>query len=232
MSDEESDRRRVERVQFAQPVPATVGDLEATVLDVGLLGARIRHDRPLELDQSVPLRFEIEGEMIEVDCLVTRCEFQPILSEARGERVYLSGLSFLAGGGAAAGALRRLISNHVVRALEAQKANAHAAVAELADDVPFVRESTGGGRVRRAQPASYVCCRLGPDGVWKKTIIARPAQPVDGFTVRLGDTEDEVERLCRAYEAASPEVRKLIRLCAEMSGVDEDQPLPPQNFVP
>ncbi|HVR44877.1 MAG TPA: PilZ domain-containing protein [Thermoanaerobaculia bacterium] len=228
MSD---DRRRLERVQIEEPIRARLGDQEARIVDLGLLGARVEHGRELEVGIETRLEFAWEAEAIAIDVRVTRCAFQPILSEARSELIYFSGLQFVSSQPAAAATLRRMIADHVMRALEAQKANARGAVAELAADVPFLRESGGGGKVRRAAPASFVSCRLGPDGTWKKKILARPTQPVDGFTVRLGDTEDEIERLCKAYKEASPEVRKLIRLCAEMSAVGEEG-LPPQNFKP
>lgn len=225
------DRRRVERVHFQDPLPASIGGAPARLLDLGFLGARIQHERALEAGAGVRLEFTYESEQIAIDSLVARCDFQPILSEARGERVYFSGVDFVSAAGDSGARLKRLIGDQVVRALELQKANAHGvgAVAELADDVPFLnaaRMST-----MRAAPSSYVCCRYGADGTWKKTILTRPTQPADGFTVRLGDTEDEIERLCKAYEAASPEVRKLIRLCAEMSADDEDR-LPTRQYKP
>lgn len=229
MSDD--DRRRLERIHLAEPIPARVGDLDVRVLDIGLLGARVQHERPLEVGTTSTIEFSHEGNRVFAGCRVVRCDFQPILSEARGERVYFSGIEFESSDEEAGRALKRLIADHITRALEAQRANAKGAIAELAENVPFLRDSGARGKVRRSQPASYVCCRLGSDGVWKKAILSRPTQPHDGFTVRLGETEDEIDRLCRAYKEAGPELRKLIRLCAEMSAVEDEETLPPQNFL-
>lgn len=220
------DRRRLERVRLPNPPAARVGELPGRILDVGLLGAKVETESPLEPGTTHRIRFDWGGEEVVVEGRVTRCEFQALLSEARGERIYFSGFEFIPSDHDSAPALRQLIADEVTRALEAQKANARGAVAELVEDVPFLKTETRSGRVRRAEPPTYVCCRLGSDGTWKKTIISRPAQPVDGFTVRLHNSEEEINRLCRAYQDASPEVRKLLRLCAEMSTLDEHDHLP------
>ncbi|MFN2443382.1 MAG: PilZ domain-containing protein [Thermoanaerobaculia bacterium] len=225
MSD---DRRRLERIRLHQPPAARIGDLPGRILDIGLLGARIETEMPLEIGSTHIVTFSWSGHALKIEGKVTRCEFQSILSEARGERIFFSGIEFTGSNPESGTLLRRLISEEVTTALENQKANARGALAEIVEDVPFLRTEKGGGRVRRAEAPSFVCCRLGSGGSWKKTLLTRPAQPVDGFTIRLRDTEDEIERLCRAYEEAGPDVRKLIRLCAEMTTLDEDDvQLPP-----
>jgi hypothetical protein len=228
----EDDRRRVERVTFSEPHPARLAGQAARLLDLGMLGARIRHEQPIDAGADVTLEFEYDGEAVSARGRVTRCDFQPVLSEARGERIFITAIEFVSADPSSAAAVRRLIEDHVAQALEAQKANARGAVAALGADVPFLRDSGRGGKIRRSEPTSYVSCRPGPDGTWRKTILARPIQPVDGFTVRLGDSEEEVDRLCRAWNEATPEVRKLIRLCAEMSTLEEGETLPPQKFTP
>ncbi|MFN2238478.1 MAG: hypothetical protein ABR524_03720, partial [Thermoanaerobaculia bacterium] len=172
--------------------------------------------------------FAWAGHTLKIHGKVTRCDFQAVLSEARGERIFFSGVEFVSSNPDSASLLHRLITEEVTTALAAQKANARGALADIVENVPFLLSEKGGGRVRRIEPPAFVCCRLGANGSWKKTVLTRPAQPVDGFTIRLRDTEDEMERLCRAYQDAGPEVRKLIRLCAEMTTLQEDDPqLPP-----
>jgi hypothetical protein len=222
------DRRRLERIRLHQPPAARVGELPGRVLDIGLLGARIETETPLEVDSVQQIVFAWAGHALTIEGRVTRCDFQAILSEARGERIFFSGVEFTSSNSDSAALLHKLITEEVTTALEAQKANARGALAEIVEDVPFLSSAKGGGRVRRAEAPAFVCCRLGADGKWKKTVLTRPAQPVDGFTIRLRDTEDEMERLCRAYQEAGPEVRKLIRLCAEMTTLEEDDlQLPP-----
>lgn len=228
----EDDRRRVERVTFSAPPAARISGQPARLIDLGMLGARLRHEQPLQAGAEVRVEFDYEGETIGVIGRVTRTEFQQVLSEARGERIFMTAVEFVSADPWAASRVKRVITDQVARALEAQKANARGALAALGADVPFLRTSGGEGKVRKSEPPSYVSCRPGPHGTWRKTILARPIQPADGFTVRLGDTEDEVDRLCRAWTEATPEVRKLIRICAEMSTLDEDEVLPPQKFVP
>jgi hypothetical protein len=226
------DRRRVERVTFSEPHPSRFAGQPARLLDLGMLGARIRHEQPVNAGAEVILEFDYEGDPVTASGRVTRCDFQPVLSEARGERIFITAIEFVSAEPASASVVRRLIGDHVARALEAQKANARGAAATLGDEVPFLRESGAAGKIRRNEPASYVSCRLSPDGTWRKTILARPIQPAEGFTVRLGESEEEVDRLCRAWSEATPEVRKLIRLCAEMSTLDDAEVLPPQKFTP
>ncbi len=228
----EDDRRRVERVTFAEPLVARVSGQAARLVDLGMLGARVRHEQPLTAGAEVRIEFDYEGEPVDVTGRVTRCEFQQVLSEARGERIFMSAVEFTAADPWSASRVKRVITDQVARALEAQKANARGAAAALAADIPFLRSSGRGGKVRKSQPVSFVSCRPGPNGTWRKTVLARPVQPADGFTVRVGDTEDEVDRLCQAWDEATPEVRKLIRICAEMSTLDDDEALPPQKFVP
>lgn len=228
----DDDRRRVERVTFSDPPAAHLGDQPARLIDLGLLGARLRHERPLDVGAELIVRFTQEEEVVRVVGKVTRCEFQQVLSEARGERIYLSAVEFVSADPLSSALVKRLIAEHVARALEAQKANARGAIAALTAEVPFLRDSGRPGKVARAIPTTFVSCRPGPKGTWRKTIVARPIQPADGFTVRLGDTEEEVDRLCQAWSEATPEIRKLIRLCAEISTLDDEDSLPPQRFNP
>lgn len=211
---------------------ANIAGQPAHLVDLGMLGARIRNEQPFQAGAEVRIEFVYEGEPIGVVGRVTRSEFQQVLSEARGQRIFMTAVEFVSADPWSAARVKRVITDQVARALEAQKANARGAIAALSADVPFLRASGTRGKVRKSDTPSYVSCRPGPKGTWRKTIIARPIQPADGFTVRLGDTEDEVDRLCRAWTEASPEVRKLIRICAEMSTLDDDETLPPQKFVP
>jgi hypothetical protein len=42
------------------------------------------------------------------------------------------------------------------------------------------------------------------------------SQPADGFTVAGHEDEEEIAKLCEAYENADAEGRRLIRLVAEL----------------
>ena len=44
-----------------------------------------------------------------------------------------------------------------------------------------------------------------------------PTQPLNGFTVAAYEDEQELQALCRAWEVADSEGRRLIRLVAELS---------------
>ena len=52
---------------------------------------------------------------------------------------------------------------------------------------------------------------------WWRVPTNSPSQPPNGFTVGGHEDDEELESLCRAYEIADEEGRRLIRLVAELS---------------
>ena len=222
------DRRRLERIRLEKPFQARLGSIDAKVLEIGLLGALLEHEQPLEPGTEGNLDFEREGVPVSIRTAVRRSDFQSLLSEARGSRTYFSGVEFLEAAEESAGALRRIIEERISEEIESWKANARG-VASDGMDQAFQRIAPRQKTQTRAS-GSFVCCRLSSDGSWRKSILNRPAQPVDGFTVPLGDTEEEVDRLCEAYQRGSAEVRKLIRLCAEMSTIESSSSIPPPSY--
>lgn len=59
--------------------------------------------------------------------------------------------------------------------------------------------------------------------------IMKPSQPPNGFTVAASTSPDEIEMLCKVYESANGETRKVIRACAELS-LTRDEPVPPASL--
>jgi len=62
--------------------------------------------------------------------------------------------------------------------------------------------------------------------LWTKRPVFLPEQPSTGFTVAHTSDTDEMQRLCRVYEASDEEGRRLIRLFAELS-VSDALAIPP-----
>ena len=92
----------------------------------------------------------------------------------------------------------------------AQKANAGATEAEASVTLVDL------GGARRSRTRGYVTYRL-QNGTWARELSETPTQPLNGFTVAGYEDEDELESLCRAWETADTEGRRLIRLVAELS---------------
>jgi hypothetical protein len=200
------ERREFQRLRLDPPVPATLGASEVTLVEVGILGARVRHDGPLlgAIVDSVPeLRFQSRGGEIVLRCEVVRTQ--------EGE----SGLRFLAAIGDSGDRLRHLLADLVSRALD-----------ETREPRLRIKKRIDGDKTVRGKEAEFVCYRL-DGGTWQKRAVFLPEQPAVGFTVARDVDADEVQRLCRVYQASDDEGRRLIRLFAELS-VSEAMEIPPR----
>ncbi|HEY0593563.1 MAG TPA: PilZ domain-containing protein, partial [Thermoanaerobaculia bacterium] len=91
----EDDRRRVERVTFSEPLTASIGGEPGHLVDLGMLGARVRNEQPFPIGAEVRIEFVYDGEPIGVLGRVTRSEFQQVLSEARGQRIFMTAVEFV-----------------------------------------------------------------------------------------------------------------------------------------
>src|SRR4051795_2498470 len=79
------DRRRAERLLLPSPIAGRMADRDVRIVDIGILGTRVEHDEPLMVGPHT-LRFEWDGEEIEVDCTIVRSE--------RAAAAFHSGLQF------------------------------------------------------------------------------------------------------------------------------------------
>ena len=66
-----------------------------------------------------------------------------------------------------------------------------------------------------APAAEYVECRL-ENGEWHRRIVHSLLQPAEGFVTLPGD-DRELAMLCKSYEYADPETRRLIRISLELA---------------
>lgn len=222
MLSEFEEKRSFQRLQLAEPIPATLDDRPAMLMDLGVAGALVEHAAAVEVGSQTRLKFTHQEHTIEFECEVARSTSpQPLPSgvipfpgTVVPARNYHSGVRFIRGIGRSDERLRTMLSEHVTRILRAQQANAMGDRQQNLIDGDATITSLGAAR--RSADSGFYRFRFGPDG-WKKTFALLPDQPADGFTVAAFEDEEHLEGLCRAYEAADEQGRNLIRLMAELS---------------
>lgn len=240
-------RRRVERIGLGLPLLGRVGTTDVVILDVSLMGCQLEHASPMKVGLTTHLTFHWEEEPVTLDAEIVRCSLATFSSGHDAITVYHSGLRFIGSSNASADAIRRLILHQVADALEAQKANARGDIprymqrmqifsprglltADQAEVAKVFESTTGLPYMRIARQRGYV--RWTPsNGSWRTIRTRSPEQPEEGFTVWAYEDEDQLRELAEAWSNATPEMRRLIRLCAELSLVVDDT-IPPQKFQP
>lgn len=219
--DSQEERRRFQRLDLTAPVAASFDGADVELIEIGLVGALIRHAGPLEAGRSGHLRFAWEGNELTFECRVVRTE-PP--GEHAGEW-FRSGLEVLAGIGVSSQRLRDLIAEHVGRVVAAQEANA-LGLREL-NRIDPDHTLTALGSARRANESGFITWRLREAG-WKRIPSLLPDQPADGFTVAAWEEEEQIARLRKAYEDADEEGRQFLRMLAELS-ISEATNIPPRK---
>lgn len=209
------ERREFQRLRLEAPVPGTFGTTAVSIIEVGVLGARLQHAAPLDVPRA-ELRFAYGTSEIAMKCEVVRT-FGADHSRYPDAGL-MSGVRFIAAIGESGDHLRTMLAEQVVRVLE-HRYDASATRLRL--------RSVDGDKTVRGVDAQFVSYRL-ENGAWRKRPVFLPEQPVAGFTVAKGEDADEMQRLCAVYEASDDEGRRLIRLFAELSVSDALQ-IPPST---
>ena len=194
-SSKGDERREFQRLHLETPIAAVFGTTPVAINEIGILGARIHHSRPLDAERG-DLRFFFGTEEIVMRCEVVRAADSH------------SGIRFLAALEDSGDRLRSMLARLVEKALDEK--------AESSGTKLQVRRNVDGDKTVRGTDASFLSFRL-EDGSWKKRHVFLPEQPLVGFTVARGEDAEEMRRLCEVYEASDEEGRRLIRLFAELS---------------
>lgn len=201
MSTMGQDRREFQRLQLAEPINARLGELETRIIDLGVVGARVESDSPFPAEDRAKLHILAEEGEIVLDCTIVHR--LAVLSAGGRHR---AGLQISAAIGDSGEKMRRLLVRLVSKAIEEASSGAPAAGKSLS----FDPEQT-----EMRIPAPYLCYRL-EDGNWRRRGAFIPVQPEAGFTVPAGEEPAELARLCREYENANEDGRRLLRLFAEL----------------
>jgi hypothetical protein len=211
----DDDRRHLGRITPRAPLEGRVGRTPVRILDISLRGSRVAHEEPLPVGQTCLLTFKWDERAIEAWCEIVRSRLHAFARSGHPE--FHTGLRIVEAPNGSAPVLRQLISWHVTKALDEQKADAHgeAPLDEL--------ESAPVENV-------FIRCEL-LRGTWRRVTTSDPQQPAVGFTVRASEPVPSVERLCRVYERTDADGRRLIQRMAAVS-LGSDSTLPQRRYVP
>lgn len=215
MSQSKTDERReFQRLRLDTPIAGAFGPVPVTVLEAGVLGARLQHTDALpERDELV---FPYEGKEIRMRCEVIRTlDADPLRFPGGG---FVSGLRFRSAVGESGDQLRVMLATLVSHAIEERHESSATRIRLRIVD---------GDRTVRGTDANFVSYRH-DSGTWRKRYVFLPEQPASGFTVARGEDAEEMQRLCEVYDASDEEGRRLIRLFAELSISDALQ-IPPRK---
>jgi hypothetical protein len=200
------ERREFQRLPLESPIASTYDTSPVSLVEIGILGARIEHS--MELAQYGVLQFPFHSHSIAMRAEIVRTTPR--------DGGFVSGLRFLAAVGASGDHLRQLLGQLVAAVLE-RKYDSSATRIRI--------RSIDGDKTIRGVDAHFLSYRF-EDGAWRRRPVFLPEQPDFGFTVARGEDADEMQRLCAVYEASDEEGRRLIRLFAELSVSDALQ-IPP-----
>jgi hypothetical protein len=207
------ERREFQRLRLEPSIPGTFAATAVALVEVGVLGARVHHGMPLD-EKNGELRFAYEGEELALRCEVVRTiDSQNAKYPGSGLE---SGIRFVAAVGDSGDRLRAMLASLVSRELEDRRNMTLSGIGHSVD----------GDRTVRGIDAGFLSYRL-ENGVWHRRRIFLPEQPPGGFTVARNEDSEEMQRLCRVYQASDEEGRRLIRMFAELSVSDALNVPPP-----
>lgn len=210
MMSEPAERRRYARVDLPRPLAARLGNAKVFLIDVSVAGARVAIQQDLPVGSIDRISFDHHGMPVVFECEVVRSVADREATATR-KAIYHAGLHFLRPLGDSQRTLREMIAEYVMRALDEQRANARGIPPSAATFQSGIK-----------QPL-YLRCRY-VNHRWVKTQSTDSAQPLDGFSVAATESNEQVEMLCKTYEEADFEGRKMIRELAKMSTGDEAVP--------
>lgn len=193
-----ADRRRFTRVHVRQPLPALIGRGSGTLVDLSANGARIRHASPVQRGTTVRVTFEWRGQRFEANGEVLASR----VASLGGNTQFESRLRFVAISVASQKVLERTLTDLLDRDLRKWVANLHGWNDEPLDEETATLRS---GYIR--------CIFIG--GRWQQTPTRDATPPAAGFTVPEGTSPAEIRALCRTWESADEDGRRLVRLITD-----------------
>jgi hypothetical protein len=210
-----AERREFQRLRLDPPVPGTLGTTAVSILELGVIGARVHHAQPFD-EPHADLRFSFDNEEIGLRCELVRTGIGA--NSKYPDSGYESGLRFVAAIEGSGDVLRQMLATLVTKELDR-----HPPLNPM-----HAGQAIDGDKTVRGTQARYVCYRLEANNTWTRRPVFLPEQPSAGFTVTRDVDHDEMERLCLVYLVSDDEGRRLIRLFAELS-ISEELEIPPRQ---
>lgn len=228
MNASEKARRSLGRLSFRMPRPARFATHEIILIDLSMKGAGIRHHVKIDPHTKGLLRFRLERQHHEVECMLTRSRLELVKQGDKTLQIYRSALRFEAikqieGGDDGLESIREAMRKRVERAVRRQQADA------FADPQIMSSIDESSGAIPTDLLASwmesrrYIRCTLDRNGHWKSERVDSAEQPINGFTVSAEERDREVALLRKTWELADDDQRKLIRIFAQLALTDPSE---------
>ena len=218
MIDRPSDRRQYGRVHLSPPLRGEIDGIFAAISEISLIGLRLMHDQRLPATQAHQIRFQWQQYTMRLRGEVIRTTIKKLAKRPGETSVYESGIRITEAVGESAALLKDLIADFVVRAINEQLANARG-IPPLA---AYSYQTGKGDRYRRCEFAN---------GTWRKVETTDPQQPENGFTISAEIETQELEMLCRTWEACDVEGRRLTQILAQLS-ISKKEGIPTRRYFP
>ena len=193
-------KRKAERLPLDNPIEGTAGGSPVTIVELSAIGCRMQHKDKLVMGSSTTMKFQWRDIPVEFRAKIARVELRPGM-------VYESGVKFADSLEEAPEVMRMIVARLTEDALP----DDIDIPADDFDDIPAI--------ARNASNPRYVECRL-DNGVWHRRSVAEVVQPDEGFVTVAGD-EGDLDLLCKTYEYADPDTRRLIRISLELQATQK-----------
>jgi hypothetical protein len=184
--------RAAERLPLAPGIPATLGDYNAKIVEISLIGCRVEHDGRMAMNAMAPLQFYWQSQALQMKVRVARSEMRM----SGGRSMYVSGIEFCKSIFDAPRIVTNVIASMVREVLPAIPAAAVASQSS-APSAPFLELKFENGFVSKRS-------------VWA------PKHPTEGITIASPAHALDVDRLCHAFELADVDTRRQFRAAAEL----------------
>jgi len=234
MPDEQ--RRYAERITLKEPIVAMIGDMEARIVEISLIGGKIEHIGRLNMGSAITLQFRWQHENVKLKAKIARTQ----MSTVGGKMGYSSGVDFAKSAAEAPVILQRIVASFIepesislpepappprasappppkpkAKAPPPAPAKRQPISTEPAPFLPEIEdeiEEIGA----ESEVLPYVECAW-VEEQWVKRRTREPKQPLQGFTMLAPDSEEEIDAFCKTFEVAAPETQRMIRVSFEIA---------------
>ena len=191
-----AEQRAAVRLPLDEPLPATLGDASARIIEISLIGCRLEHDARMPVGTMTSLDVSWRGQNTRLTVAIARSELRIV----NGHGSYLTGVQFCP---------------TIFDSPEPIPSIIATVVQEVGPLTPRPASAA-----KAAETAPYIECSL-DETVWTKRPVWTPRQPREGFTMPTPESSKDLDRFCRAYLRAEAGVRRQLRAAAELAIVRE-----------